>query len=93
MSTEVQYKIVLPARHGVPEPVQAFSSPDRALGVSADRVKILQGRLFNPGAAGQAMIDPQLACLEHLRPGGTLHLLGIPTIPRPAIPSRAEPRH
>ena len=24
------------------------------------------------------MIDPQLAAQEHLRPGGTLHLLGIP---------------
>jgi ABC-type antimicrobial peptide transport system permease subunit len=78
MSTEILYQVVLPARQAVPELVAAYSSPDRALGVSVDRVKILQGLLFNPGAAGQAMIDPQLARLEHLQPGGTLHLLGIP---------------
>src|SRR5271165_748418 len=78
MSTQVAYQTVIPARHGVPEQVDSFSSPDRAFGVSADRVKILQGRLFDPAAAGQAMIDPQLASLEHLRPGGTLHLLGVP---------------
>ncbi|HYB14547.1 MAG TPA: ABC transporter permease, partial [Streptosporangiaceae bacterium] len=78
MATEVYYQVVLPGRQAVPELVNTFSSPDRALGVSVDRVKILQGRLFNPGAAGQAMIDPQLARLEHLQPGGTLHLLGIP---------------
>ena len=78
MATEDSYQIVLPASHGVPTQVEAFSSPDRAMGVSVDRVKILQGQLFNPGTAGQAMIDPQLASLEHLQPGGTLHLLGIP---------------
>ena len=78
MATEDSYQIVLPASHGVPTQVEAFSSPDRAIGVSVDRVKILQGQLFNPGTAGQAMIDPQLASLEHLQPGGTLRLLGIP---------------
>ena len=78
MATEASYQIVLPASHGVPGQVYALSSPDRALGVSVDRAKILQGQLFNPGAAGQAMIDPQLASLEHLQPGGTLRLLGIP---------------
>ena len=78
MSTQALYQMVLPARHSVPEQVETFSSPDRALGVSADRVKILQGRLFNPGAVGQAMINQQLASLEHLRPGSTLHLLGVP---------------
>jgi ABC-type antimicrobial peptide transport system permease subunit len=78
MATEVGYQIVLPASHGVPTQVYALSSPDRALGVSVDRVKILQGQLFNAGVAGQAMIDPQLASLEHLQPGGTLHLLGVP---------------
>ena len=78
MSIQVSYGTTLPARHGVLEQVETFASPDRAMGVSADRVKILQGRLFDPGAVGQAMIDPQLASLEHLRPGGTLHLLGVP---------------
>jgi hypothetical protein len=77
-STAVLYQTALPARHGVPELVNAFSSPDRALGVSADRVKVLQGQMFGPRAVGQAVIDPQLASQQHLRPGGTLHLLGIP---------------
>jgi ABC-type antimicrobial peptide transport system permease subunit len=86
MSTEVLYQLALPARHGVPEAVEALSSPDRTLGVSADRVKILQGRLFNPGAAGQAVIDQQLASLEHLQPGGTLRLLGIPSNPETGNP-------
>src|SRR5271166_2267162 len=78
ISTEVYYQVGLPARHGVPELVEALSSPDGALGVSADRVKIVQGQMYGPRAAGQAVIDPQLAAQEHLRPGGTLHLLGIP---------------
>jgi len=80
-STGVLYQTALPARHGVPELVNAFSSPDRALGVSADRVKVLQGQMFGPRAVGQAVIDPQLASQQHLRPGGTLHLLGIPDTP------------
>ncbi len=80
-STGVLYQTALPARHGVPELVNAFSSPDRALGVSADRVKVLQGQMFGPRAPGQAVIDPQLASQQHLRPGGTLHLLGIPDTP------------
>ncbi len=78
ISTEVLYQIGLPARHGVPELVDARSSPDGALGVSADRVKIVQGQMYGPRAPGEAVIDPQLAAQEHLRPGGTLHLLGIP---------------
>ena len=87
MSTAVQYNMVLPVRRGLPlTPVQAFSSPDRALGVSADRVKILQGRMFSPRAAGQAVIDPQLAAMEHLRPGGILHLLGIRDNPKTGNP-------
>ena len=66
--------------------METFSSPNRALGVSVNRVKILHGRLFNADAAGQAMIDPQLASLEHLQPGGTLHLLGIPDNPKTGTP-------
>ena len=89
-STASVYNTALPARHGLPQTVvETFSSPGRALGVSADRVKILQGRMFNPSAAGQAMIDQQLAGLEHLRPGGTLHLLVIPDNPTTGNP---EPR-
>ncbi len=94
MSTAVLYQAVLPPRRGAPlTPVETFASPDRAFGVSADRVKIVAGRIFNPRAAGQAMIDQRLAGLEHLRPGGTLHLLLIPSNPRTGNPEpkRASP--
>ncbi len=87
MWTAVQSYVAVPVRHGpLDTQVVALSSPDRTLGVSADRVKILQGQLFNPGAAGQAVIDPQLASLEQLRPGGTLRLLGIPSNPTTGNP-------
>jgi hypothetical protein len=94
MSTAVLYQAVLPPHRGSPlTPVETFASPDRTFGVSADRVKILAGRMFNPRAAGQAMIDQRLAGPEHLRPGGTLHLLLIPNNPRTGTPApkRASP--
>ena len=74
--------MVLPtARHAYNNQVIAMSSPDHAVGVATDKVKILQGRLFDPDAPGQAMIDSQLAALEHVGPGGTLRLLGVPNDP------------
>ncbi|HEV3292251.1 MAG TPA: FtsX-like permease family protein, partial [Streptosporangiaceae bacterium] len=93
VSAQILYQIALPARHGAPQLVEAFSSPDGTMGVSSDRVKIVQGRMFTSRAPGQAVIDPQLASLVHLRPGGTLHLLGIPDNPRTGEPdlSRAIP--
>jgi ABC-type antimicrobial peptide transport system permease subunit len=82
LSTEVLYQVTLPtARHAYTNQVYAISSPDHAMGVSADRVKVLAGRPFDPQQAGQAMIDPQLAALEHVGPGGTLRLLGVPNNP------------
>ena len=87
MSTSSLYQMVIPVRHGLPQTlVNAFSSPDGTLGVSADRVKIAQGRMFHPRARGEAVIDPQLAALEHLRPGSTLHLLGVPDNPTTGRP-------
>ena len=47
-------------------------------GVSLDRVKVLAGRLFDPADPHAVMISQQLAGQEHLRPGGTLHLVGYP---------------
>jgi ABC-type antimicrobial peptide transport system permease subunit len=94
MSAAVDYQMALPVRHGPPvTQVETLSSPDRTWGISIDRVKILQGQVFNPGTAGQAMIDPQLASLEHVQPGGTLHLLGIPSNPKTgsAEPNQAVP--
>lgn len=84
MDTGALYEMVVPGSassapgdsQGIP--VQAWASPDGTMGVTADRVKVLSGALFNPAAAGQAMIDQRLAALEHLKPGGTLHLTGVP---------------
>lgn len=87
MSASSLYNVVLPVRHGAPQTqVETLSSPDGTFGVSAERVKILRGRVFRPAAAGQAMIDQRLAGLEHLRPGGTLHLLVVPTNPKTQEP-------
>jgi MacB-like periplasmic core domain/FtsX-like permease family len=80
MWTSVLFSMALPLPGGVPdEQVDVVASPDGALGVAADRVRILQGRIFNAGAVREVMVDQQLARREHLRPGATLHLLGIPS--------------
>jgi len=82
MSTAVLYQVVLPtATHAENNQVTAMSSPDHAFGVATDKVKVLQGRPFDPHAPGQAMIDSQLARLEHIGPGGTLRLFGVPNDP------------
>jgi ABC-type antimicrobial peptide transport system permease subunit len=94
MSTAGLYNMMIPVRHGLPySAVETSSSFDGTLGVSADRVKIIQGRLFGRRAAGEAVIDQQLADREHLRPGGTLHLLGVPNDPATGVPDlqRAVP--
>jgi hypothetical protein len=56
----------------------AEASPAGDDGVALDRVKVLAGRLFDPADPHAVMIDQQLAGQEHLRPGGTLHLIGYP---------------
>ena len=47
-------------------------------GVAINRVKVLAGRIFNPADPHAVMISPAMAGREHLRPGGTLHLIGYP---------------
>jgi MacB-like periplasmic core domain/FtsX-like permease family len=90
LSVQSLYQMALPVRHGTPETaVNTYSSPDGAFGVSTDRVKVLQGRMFGPRTAGAAVIDQQLASMQHLRPGGTLHLLAVPDNPKTGNP---EPR-
>jgi ABC-type antimicrobial peptide transport system permease subunit len=87
MSTSSLYNAVLPVRHGLPQTqVETLSSPDGTFGVSADRVKVIQGHIIDPLLAGQAVIDQRLAGLEHLRPGGTLHLLVVPNNPKTGSP-------
>ena len=80
MSSAIQYNLGLPAAGGgFPDTqLEAFASPDGTLGVSVDRVKILQGAMFDPGVANQVVIDPKLAAMEHLRPGSVLRMTGIP---------------
>ena len=79
MTTAGFYSAVLSPRNQTN--VNIMSSPDGAMGVSVDRVKIMAGWLYDPAVPGQAMIDQQLASLEHLAPGGTLHLYGVPSAP------------
>ena len=82
MSTAILYQVALPgAKHADNNGVTAMSSPDHAFGVTTDKVKVLQGRMFDPNAPGQAVIDSQLAALEHVGPGGTLRLFGVPNDP------------
>jgi hypothetical protein len=47
-------------------------------GVAMNRVKVLAGRIFDPADPHAVMISPAMADREHLRPGGTLHLIGYP---------------
>jgi hypothetical protein len=89
-STAVLYQVMFPVPHGLPRTsVETLGSPDGTLGVAADRVKVLQGRMFDPRSPGEAVIDQQLAAVERLRPGQTLHLLAIPNNPKTGSP---EPR-
>lgn len=79
MSAEGLFNFTLPARHGPPSaPVETFSSPDGSMGRTGDRLKMLDGQLPDPARPDDAVIDPDLATHQHLRPGGTLHLLLIP---------------
>ena len=56
----------------------AEASPSGGEGVAMNRVRVLAGRIFNPADPHAVMISPVLADREHLRPGGTLHLIGYP---------------
>ncbi len=56
----------------------AEASPAGGEGISLDRVKVVAGRIFNPADPHAVMIDQQLADRAHVRPGGTLHLIGYP---------------
>jgi hypothetical protein len=56
----------------------AEAGPAGGEGLSLDRVKVLAGRLFDPADPHAVMISQQVADREHLRPGGTLDLIGYP---------------
>jgi ABC-type antimicrobial peptide transport system permease subunit len=79
VATGMQYNIALPVPGGLPDSqVQVLASSNGSLGTAVDRVKVLQGRMFGPGTAGEAVIDPGTAARLHLAPGDTLHLTAIP---------------
>jgi hypothetical protein len=54
----------------------AEASPAGSEGTAIDRVKIQAGSIFNPADPHAVMISQQVADREHLRPGGTLDLIG-----------------
>jgi len=91
LSTAVLYQVVLPtARQPDNNQVNVMSSPDHGVGIATDKVKVLRGRPYDPAAPGQAMIDSQLAALEHVGPGGTLRLVGVPNDPKTGNPDFAK---
>jgi ABC-type antimicrobial peptide transport system permease subunit len=82
------YQAALPGTRD--RPVQLISTPDGKWGGTVDRVKILAGHRYNPMAAGEAMIDPRLAAVEHLAPGDTLTLTGVPSNQVTGVPDFAR---
>jgi ABC-type lipoprotein release transport system permease subunit len=56
----------------------AEASPSGGEGTAINRVKVLAGRSFDPADPHAVMISQVLASRAHLRPGGTLHLIGYP---------------
>ncbi len=91
MSAEVIYELAVPGRGAAPAgQLEAVASPDGTLGVTTDRVRILAGQ--RPPAADPAdvVIDPQLATGQRLRPGSTLHLIGVPSTAKVCPPQQAR---
>jgi hypothetical protein len=70
-----------PAYSAAGRVVQAMSSPDGSYGTTVDRVRLLAGQLFGPHEPAAAVVNQQLADIEHLSPGGTLRLAFIPSDP------------
>ena len=96
--TGVVYTLALPPPAPPGSQLEAVASPDGALGTSTDRVRVLAGRPFDPADPRAVMIDQELAAAAHVRPGGTLRLLGDPSTPKTcaagggtAAPGRARP--
>jgi hypothetical protein len=80
--TGVVYTLALPPPAPPGSQLEAVASPDGALGTSTDRVRVLAGRPFDPADPRAVMVDQELAAAAHVRPGGTLRLLGDPSTPK-----------
>ncbi len=64
--------------HGPPDSnINATGSLDASTGLTVDRVRVLAG-LYDPADPRAVMIDPRMAGLAHVRPGGILHVLAVP---------------
>ena len=69
----------LPVRGASPfSGMVAEASPFGGDGVAINRVKVSAGRIFDPADLRAVMINQPLADKAHVRPGGTLHLIGYP---------------
>ena len=93
MSTEVVYELAIPGRSDTPAgQLEAVASPDGTLGRTTDRVRVLAGQRPPRPTRPAVMIDPQLAARQRLRPGSTLHLLGVPSTAKVCPPHRPARR-
>ena len=97
MSTEVVYELAVPGGGGR-QPGSWKRSPARTArsGRTTDRVRILAGRRPPTADPAAVLIDQQLAVSQRLRPGSTLHLLGVPSTAKvcpagPASPGQSRP--
>jgi hypothetical protein len=80
MWTEVVYELAVPASGSAPAgQLEAIASPDGTYGQITDRVRILAGQQPPSNDPAAVMVDQQLAARQRLRPGSTLHLLGVPS--------------
>jgi ABC-type antimicrobial peptide transport system permease subunit len=80
VAPEELYNAGLPPKYRAPSlVVQAITSPDDSYGTTVDRLKLLAGQMFGSREPGAAVINQQLADIEHLSPGGTLSLAFLPS--------------
>jgi hypothetical protein len=64
--------------HGPPDSnINTAGSLDAAVGLTADRVRVLAGRRYDPADPDAVMIDQRMAALAHVRPGGILRVQAI----------------
>jgi ABC-type antimicrobial peptide transport system permease subunit len=88
MATAALYQAALPADRQTP--VQFIASPDGSFGTRVDKVQVISGHLLNEAAAGQAMVNQAMAAAEHLRPGDTVRVLGVPNNPQTGTPDYSK---
>jgi hypothetical protein len=62
--------------------IQAVASPDRRYTTTAERPKIVKGRMYDPARVDEALADRNLARQYHLRVGSKLDVIAAPTTPK-----------